>query len=204
MKTKLLIVAAIVLLGVAGGLWWWQTWPANASANQALELSGVIEARRVPLAAQIGGQIQTVLVEEGQQVRAGQVLAQIDTALLQAQLEQAQAAVGVAEANLAQLKAGTRPEDIAAAQATVDQARAVRDGAAQGYENAVKILKNPQEIDAQVAQARAARDSAQRMLDQLRAGSRPEDIAAAEAALAQARANVQTIRDQLSLAKTQA
>jgi multidrug resistance efflux pump len=204
MKTKLLIVAAILLLGVAGALWWWQEGPANASTNQALELTGVIEARRVPLAAQIGGQIQAVLVEEGQQVRAGQVLAQIDTALLQAQLAQAKAAVAAAAANLAQLKAGTRPEDIATAQAVVDQARAVRDGAARGYRNALKILKNPQEIDAQVAQARSARDTAQRVLDQLRAGSRPEDIAAAEATLAQAQVNVQNIRDQLSLAKTQA
>ena len=96
MKPKLLIVAAIVLLGAAGGLWWRQTGSANASTDPALELTGVIEARRVPLAAQIGGQMRTILVEEGQQVRAGQVLAQIDTALLAAQFEQATAAVAVA------------------------------------------------------------------------------------------------------------
>ncbi|HEX9373637.1 MAG TPA: efflux RND transporter periplasmic adaptor subunit, partial [Roseiflexaceae bacterium] len=125
-------------------------------------------------------------------------------ALLEAQLDQARAAVGVAEANLAQLKGGSREEDIAAAQAQVDQARAARDGAAKAYENTQKILNNPQELDAQVAQARAARDSARRTLDQVRAGSRQEDIAAADAALAQAQLNVQSTRDRLSLAKTQA
>ncbi len=116
---------------------------------------------------------------------------------------QARAAVGVAEANLAQLTAGSRAEDIAAAQAQVDQAQAARDGAAQAYQNALKALENPQELDAQVIQAQATRDSAQRALAQVRASSRPEDIASAEAALAQAHANLQATKDGLSTTKTQ-
>ena len=85
-----------------------------------------------------------------------------------------------------------------------DQARAARDGAAQAYQNALKALKNPQLLDAQVIQAQAARDSAQRALAQVQAGNRPEDIAAAEAALAQAQANLQSNKDRLSAAKTTA
>lgn len=205
MKTKrMLILSGVLLLAVAGGLWWWQVWPAQASSPSSLNLTGVIETRRVRLATEIAGQVQAVLVEEGQQVSAGQVLAQIDTALLEAQLEQARAGVAVAEANLAQLEAGARAEEVAAAQAAVEQARAVHDGAAKDYENALRILNNPQELEAQVVRAQAERDSAQRLLDQLLAGSRPEDIAAAEAALAQAQAGAQTVRDQLSAAKTQA
>lgn len=205
MKTKYTIIGLALLATIAtGGLWWWQAQPARASSTPALELTGVVEARRVPLAAEIGGQVRAVLVEEGQAVKSGQTLARIDTALLEAQLAQAKAAVAAAEANLDLSKAGARPEEIVTAQAVVDQAQAARDGAAKGYENALAILKNPQEIDAQVAQAQAARDSAQRILDQLRAGSRPEDIASAEAALAQAQASLQTTRDQLSTAKTEA
>lgn len=206
MRTKrTLILSLVLLLALAGGgLWWWRARPASASSVPPLELTGVIEARRVPLAPEVGGRIETLLVEEGQQVTSGEVLAQIDTALLEAQLEQARAAVGVAQANLAQIKAGARAEEIAAAQAAVEQARAARDGAARAYENTLKILKNPQELEAQLVQVQAARDSAQRMLDQVRAGSRPEDIAAAEAGVAQAQAGVQTTRDQLSAAKTRA
>src|SRR6266511_3944108 len=86
----------------------------------------------------------------------------------------------------------------------VDQARAGRDGSAQAYENALKALTNPQELDVQGIQAQAARDSAQRALAQVQAGSRIEDITAAEAALNQAQASLQAARDRLSAAKSQA
>jgi multidrug resistance efflux pump len=204
-KRARIIVPILLIAALAGGgFWWWNQRTEAANARGALSGSGTIEAEDVLITAEVGGRIKSLAVEEGQEVTAGQTLAQLDTALLEAQLDQARAAVGVAEANLAQLKAGSREEEIAAAQAQVDQARAARDGAAKAYENTQKILKNPQELDAQVAQARAARDSARRTLEQVRAGSRPEDIAAADAALAQAQVNVQGTRDRLSLAKTQA
>src|SRR5207249_871535 len=113
-----------------------------------------------------------------------------------------------AEANLALLKAGSREQDIVQAQAARDQAQAQRDGADRAWRNAqastavtqalvlaggadrayadaLKNLKNPQEIDAQVVQAQTARD-------------------AAAAALSQAQINTQATRDRLSAAKTQA
>jgi len=199
------IIAIVVLIALAsGGFWWWKGPAAAATASGQLSGSGTIEAEEVLVTSEVGGRIKTLLVDEGQEVAAGQTLAVIDTALLEAQLEQARAAVGVAEANLAQLRAGAREEDVLAVQAQVDQARALRDGATKAYENAQKILKNPQELETQVTQARAARDAAQRTLDQVRAGSRAEDIAAADAALAQAQINVQSTRDTLSLAKTTA
>jgi multidrug resistance efflux pump len=206
MHKRVRIIAPILLLAAlaGGGFWWWNQRAEAANASRALSGSGTIEAEEVLITAEVGGRIKTLMVEEGQEVAAAQPLALLDTALLEAQLEQARAAVAVAEANLAQLKAGTRAEDIAAAQAQVDQAQALRDGAARAYENAQKILKNPQELDAQVVQAQAARDAARRALDLVRAGSRPEDIAAADAMLAQAQVNAQSTRDRLSLAKTQA
>jgi len=199
-----IIIAIVVLLSLAGaGFWWWGR-QASAASGPALSGSGTIEAEDVLITAEVGGRIKALMVDEGQEVAAGQPLAAIDTALLEAQLEQARAAVGVAAANLAQLQAGSREEEVLAAQAQVDQARALRDGAAKAYENAQKLLHNPQELEAQVVQARAARDAAQRILDQVRAGTRAEDIAAADAALTQAQVNIQSTRDQLSQAKTMA
>src|SRR5262249_44090350 len=106
------------------------------------------------------------------------------------------------------LKAGSREQDITQAQATLDQAQALRDGADQAWRNAqastavtqalvlaggadrayadaLKNLKNPQELDSQVVQAQTARD-------------------ATAASLAQAQTNAQATRDRLSAAKTQA
>jgi multidrug resistance efflux pump len=206
MHKRARIVAPFLLLVilVGGGYWWWSQRAAAADASAALSGSGTIEAEDVLITAEVAGRIKALPVDEGQDVAAGQPLAQLDTALLEAQLEQAKAAVAVTEANLAQLQAGSREEDVAAAQAQVDQARAQRDGAAQAHQNALAILENPQELEAQIVQARAARDAAARALDQVRAGSRAEDIAAADAALAQAQINTQSTRDKLSLAKTTA
>src|SRR5439155_27206244 len=77
-------------------------------------------------------------------------------------------------------------------------------GAGRACQTRLRALKDPQLPESQVLQAQAARDSAQRALGQVLAGSRPEDITAAEAALAQAQANLQSSKDRLSAAKTQA
>jgi multidrug resistance efflux pump len=199
------IIAIVVLVALSGGgLWWWKERAEAAATSGQLTGSGTIEAEDVLVTSEVGGRIKALLADEGQEVAAGEALAVIDTALLGAQLDQARAGVSVAEANLAQLRAGPREQDVLVAQAQADQARAARDGAAAAYANAQKMLNDPQELETQVAQARAARDAAQRSLDQVRAGSRAEDIAAADAAQAQAQANVQSTRDSLSLAKTTA
>ena len=205
MHKRARIVGPILLLALlAGGGYWWWNQRASAAGAGSLSGSGTIEAEDVLITSEVSGRVQSLLVDEGQEVKAGQTLAKLDPALLEAQRDQASAAVGVAEANLALLKAGNRVEDVAAAKAQADQARAARDGAAQGYENALKALKNPQQLDAQVIQAQAARDSAQRALALVQAGSRAEDVAAAESTLAQAQASLQATRDRLSAAKTMA
>src|SRR5262245_23428025 len=160
MRTRSIIAIVVLIALAGGGFWWWKGRAAAAAASSQLSGSGTIEAEEVLVTSEVGGRIKTLMVDEGQEVAAGQTLGVIDTALLEAQLEQARAAVGVAEANLAQLRSGAREEDVLAAQAQVDQARALRDGAAKAYENAQQILKNPQELETQVVQARAARDTA--------------------------------------------
>lgn len=196
-----IVVPLLLIAGLIGGGYWWFQQSAQAR-NGALTGSGTIEAEEVLVTAEIAGRAQRLFADEGSEVRAGQDLAQIDTALLEAQLEQAKAAVAAAEANLAQIRAGTRSEEIAIAEAQVKQAEAAAAGAAQAYEHALAILNNPRELDLQLAQARANRDSALRALEKLRAGTRQEDIDAARAALALAQENLHATRDKLSAAKT--
>lgn len=206
MKPHIRIIApiAVAALAIGGGAWWW-TNGANATERPGdVRLSGTIEAEQVLVTAEINGRVRQLLVDEGQEVKAGQGLVQLDTALLEAQKAQADAAVAVAEANLDLVKAGAREEELLAAEAQVNQAQSTRDGAAAAYENAKRILANPQELNAQVAQAQAARDQARAQLALVTAGARGEDISVAQAQLAQSQTNLQSTRDRLSLAKTQA
>jgi HlyD family secretion protein len=83
----LLLAAAA---GAGGGWYWWQQQhdalpPGIASGN------GRIEAEQVDVATRISGRVEAVLVEEGAMVRAGQVLARMDTRELEAMLRQAEA-----------------------------------------------------------------------------------------------------------------
>lgn len=199
-RARIVIPLILVAALIGGGYWWFQQ--SAQARNGALTGSGTIEAEEVLVTAEIAGRVQRLFADEGAEVRAGQELAQIDTALLEAQLEQAKATVAAAEANLAQIRAGTRSEEIAIAEAQVKQAEAAASGAAQAYEHALAILNNPQELELQLAQARANRNSALRALEKLRAGTRQEDIDAARASLALAQENLQAVRDKLSAAKT--
>jgi HlyD family secretion protein len=204
MHNRIRIVIPIVLIAaIAGGLWW-RTRSTAANSDGMLRASGTIEAEQVLITSEIAGRVLSLAVNEGQEVAKGDRLAQIDTALLNAQLEQARAAVATAEANLALLKAGARPEELAAAEAAVAQAQALRNGAAQSVEHAAQIVANPQELEVQIAQAENARNAAQATLRKLRAGNRAEDIATGTAGFEQAQAVLQAARDRLSASKTQA
>ncbi len=174
MRSRIIITIVVLLMLSGGGFWWWNQ-HASAAGAHTLSGSGTIEAEDVLITSEVSGRVQSLLVDEGQEVAVAQTLAKLDPALLEAQRDQAAATVAVAEANLALLKAGNRVEDVAAAKAQADQARAARDGAAQGYENALKALKNPQQLDAQVIQAQAARDSAEPAGDPRPALGRQDD-----------------------------
>ncbi len=148
----ILLVAVVVTWGVIGLLVVSQ--PAGGAAG-ALVSSGTLEARQVTLVAEVSGQIARLAPREGDQVQAGAVLVELDTAFQDAQVVRARAAVDAAQANLAQVKAGARAEQKDQARAALDREIAIRDGAARGVKDLQSILENPQELDAQIAQAAA-------------------------------------------------
>lgn len=125
MKTRNLIMLAILVLvfGAVGG-WWWQTQAQAASQGSIFEATGTIEVHKVRIVPEIGGKIVQVKVDEGQSVNAGQVLIRFDEAALDSQLDQAQAGLQAARANLALLEAGPTQEQVQAAQAALAQAEA--------------------------------------------------------------------------------
>jgi HlyD family secretion protein len=85
--------------------------------------NGRIEATETDVAAKLAGRIKAILVEEGEFVTAGQMLAQMDTEVLQAQLRQAEAQGRRAQSQVvtACSRLAQREREIAAAQAVVVQ-----------------------------------------------------------------------------------
>ena len=130
----------------------------------ALRTSGTLESRSVAIVAEVGGQVDTLEVREGDVVGQGALLAQIDPILQDAQIARAQAAVNTAQAQLGQAKAGARAEQIQLAQATLDKSSAARDGAQLALADTQAIRGTPQDIDAQLIQARGQLRSAESMI----------------------------------------
>jgi HlyD family secretion protein len=215
MKQRVRIIVPVLLLLIAGGAFWYfraGTSSAAINADGLISGSGSIESEQVVITAEISGRIKQLLVDEGDEVLSGELLLELDTALLEAQLEQARAAVQQAEANLALLKAGASNEELAQAEALLAQAQASRDGAAAALQNAQAgtqvsvaetqaasartvwqaaqaLANDPQDIKVQIDAAQATLDAAKRRLEQLQAGSRPEDIEQARVAVTVAQTN---------------
>lgn len=93
-----------------------QSLPITISAN------GKVQAERsINISPKNSGILKRLLVKEGDRVKQGQIIAYMDDSNLQGQLTQAKGQLAQAEANLQKLLAGNRPQDIAQAQAVLDQ-----------------------------------------------------------------------------------
>lgn len=164
---------------------------------QVLTAGGYVIARnKVDVSSQITGRIEALLVEEGERVERGAVIARLDATDLRAQLAQAQAAADAAAARLAALTAGSRPQEVAAARAEVAQARATAENADRELQRLGDLYRQQivartqleqAERDAEVAAARLRAAEERAALVEI--GPRAEQIAAARAELAAARAN---------------
>ncbi|EFR2605050.1 efflux RND transporter periplasmic adaptor subunit [Salmonella enterica] len=127
MKRHLVWWGAGILVAVAA-IAWWMLRPAGIPEGFAAS-NGRIEATEVDIATKIAGRIDTILVSEGQFVRQGEVLAKMDTRVLQeqrleaiAQIKEAESAVAAARALLEQ-----RQSEMRAAQSVVKQREAELD-----------------------------------------------------------------------------
>jgi HlyD family secretion protein len=129
--------------------------------KEALEASGIIQVTQISVSSEIGGRITAIPLSEGDSVGTGDVLVQLDTALLDAQIEAARAAVAWAEAGLAQARAGTRSGQIAVAEAQLAQAETARAAARQVVSDTLALVENPQDIRLEVAVTQAQVEAAQ-------------------------------------------
>jgi len=163
-KRAILYVILGVLVVAVIGVVVWQPWLAQQPEEETrttvvergtllvtVSASGNIEPEaRVALIFDVPGRVTEVLVEVGDTVQAGDPLARVDGEQLALQVRQAEAALDAAQAQLALLKAGARPEEIAAAEAGLQAAQAQVSAAAA---NRDQLEGGPS--DAQIAAAEA-------------------------------------------------
>lgn len=167
---------------------------------------GTIEATdTVDVTAKIGGRVIRVTVREGDTVRAGQLLAQLETGELVAQLQQAQAGLDAARARLALLQQGARPQEQAQAAAAVDQASANYAMAKANYDRMQMLFEtgaiSQAQLDAaklQMDVSRSQLEAARQQQSLVRTGARPQEIGMARAQVEQAQGAVAFIRVQIA------
>lgn len=181
----LLVAVALVLAFLAlrqrGMLEWitlLQPGPgAAAQQGQTIAASGVIEVDEVSVSSEFGGRIASIAVVPGQTVAAGDVLVELDSAAIDAQIEAAEAAVAWAEAGLAQAEAGVRPGQIAVAEAQLAQAEAAHATATKAVSDTLALVENPQDIRLQIAVAQAQAEAAQHQVQQATAMKDAAEVA---------------------------
>ncbi|HSM81797.1 MAG TPA: efflux RND transporter periplasmic adaptor subunit [Nodosilinea sp.] len=171
----------------------------------------VVAITTVNLSPKTTGRLEALYVDQGAVVQAGQVLARMEVGTLAAELAQSQAQLAQAEADYARTVAGNRPEAVGRAEAQVAAAEAQVQLATsqlsrfQSLAQRGAIAQN--ELDQYATEARNAEASlreAQQQLAETASGSRPEEIAAAQAAVAAARAAVAIIQTNLGEADVRA
>jgi HlyD family secretion protein len=143
---KLLFPAAAAIAAIGAGGWYALGWAGRG--DDSIHVSGNIEAVEVAVSFKIAGRVDKRYVDEGDPVKAGQPVAQLETADLEADVDLRRAELDAAAATLAELKNGSRPDEIASARAAMEKAQA-------NYE-ALKNGSRPEEIAAADAEFQAA------------------------------------------------
>lgn len=178
----LLLVAAVVVVAAfllaspsKGGE---TTQVSRGTIISSVETTGKLEAlKSARLSFRTSGRVERVIAKQGDEVKAGQVLAELDTANLDRQLREAEANLQISQLRLQQAKQGPRQEDIAGATADLNAATAQLDQ--------LKGGGRPEDVTA----AEAALKQAQSRLDSLKKGPSAQELTAAQARLDQATAN---------------
>ncbi len=206
MTTRPRVVLLVAGFAAAAAVAWW--WLGRGEGEGAIVLYGNVDVRQVSLAFNASERVAQMRVEEGDRVTRGQVLAVLDTAMLALRISQAQAQLDAQEQVLRRLEAGSRPEEIDQARASLAAAEAEAARARDQFLRLQAVGANTggravseQELDAaraadQVAQAKVL--GARKARDLAVEGPRKEDVAQARAQRDAARATLDLMRQQLA------
>jgi HlyD family secretion protein len=189
------ILAILIVLGIVGLSLWYLAQP------QPLLVQGEADATRIDIAARVEGRVAKRPVERGDNVAAGQILYEIENPELIAKLHEAEAALAVASANLANIEAGTRAEDIAQRKAAEESADAQLTLAKATYDRIRQLAQSGnapiQKLDEEtnaLRTAQSAADQAKYSYQEAVAGPTKEQREIARTNVAEAQASIDSIR----------
>jgi HlyD family secretion protein len=209
MRKPIKILLALVVLSIAGGAIWYFLIRTPPTPRNLIKLSGRIEGDDTTVSTKVAGRIREIHVREGDQVKAGQVVALIDDEQVRAREQQEQSNVMQAEARVmaAQQQVAVLNAQLEESTIGVDQARVDAQGRVSQAEAQVA------HAEAQLAQAEAdygqARYDEQRYTTLAKDGDVPERTGkqaettaeAKAAAVRAARKQVDVARGALTMAK---
>jgi HlyD family secretion protein len=182
LPAALAVLAALLLEG------------CTAAKEKSPSVSGTIEIDEAHVASRYGGRVAAIHAQEGDSLKTGQLIVELEAAELGAQRAHAAAV-------LAEMEAGPRPEEIAAAKSDWQSRQAELDYAVAENRRSNELFENKtiSQTERDWAQSRAAIliksvAAAKSRHDLLLAGTRPEQIAQARAALAQIDAQLREMR----------
>jgi len=180
--------------------------PSASGGAVILNATGyVIAAHRIQLASKVVGKVSWIGVDKGTKVREGQILVRLEDDEYRAQLQQARGQLTNLQARLRELQNGSRPEEIAGAQANLNVAKADLENArinlARTKElTSAQVVARQQLDDAQArydsAQARVA--SLEKTFELVRIGPRVEQVDAVHGQIEQAKGSVAFYETQLT------
>lgn len=176
----------------------------DVSASQSF-VGTVMANRRVVVGSAVEGRVLEFPIRAGQPVAAGDTLAQLRTALIEIELAGAKAELDLRQAELAELRNGSRPEELRLAEATVQAAQAAKNLAETRFARAQRLLEGGsgisrdefEEAQAGMLQAIASLDEATNNLELVRQGPRQERIQQAAARAAVQQQEIVSLQDRL-------
>jgi multidrug resistance efflux pump len=213
MHRKAVLTSLVLILPLAGALItgslefsWPIAWPFHHEPD-VLRLPGVVETQEVRLGSKIGGRVAQVYVKEGITVKAGDKLVRFAVPELEAQRGQLEARLQAAHAEWEKAWNGPRPEDIRYAESEFKNAQTDEKLAEQNYTRIEGLYRGGggastrQEYDQALAGLRSAQakhSMARARLDLVYAGTRPEEIEAADAHVQEAQAKLDELKANLA------
>jgi len=192
---KLIPLILILAVATGVGVWWFKA--RERKHAQGLELYGNVDIREVNLGFRVSGLVSEVLRDEGDAVKKGEILARLDDEPYRRELEQSRGQVASLKARLEMLEAGNRPQEIAQAEALVNEREVTLTNAETVFARQQELLRSKavaiqdrDDAEARYREAKARLNSAREQLNLLKAGFRSEEIAQAKADLVRAEATV--------------
>jgi HlyD family secretion protein len=207
-KRRVLLIAVAAAVLVAVGVVVWLLVRGGHGGSDTLVLQGNVDVREVNLAFQVPGRIDSLAVDEGDSVHAGQAIASLDAGYFDDAAREARAALDTAKAELARLKNGSRPEEIEQARAAAAERQVAAENARADFRRYEQLLGSGGVSKQTFDTAKAALDQAEAALKSALAaqrlaeiGPRSEDIEAAASRVGQAEANLSDAERRLRDAK---